>query len=411
MSSIRTAALACALLALACTERNEIAPSPDSGTRDAGTQDSQTWADGGAPDQGPGPGLDGAPADLTAAPDKSKPSGRQFKMGFYPLSHDTGQAALNFVKKAVASDGDLVMLQFMGGIPWAAALADKAYPTAMTNAWTFNKTLVPAGHQVALSLDPLNDKHTGLARNYGAAKGSPLPSPWDTYTFSHPNVIAAYLNYCKKAIDTFKPSHLSIGSEISTLVAKLPGSWTDYLKLHEAVYKGLKKSYPKLPVYATWYATSLLKGWTSDNHATQMAAFNKFIPHSDYLGLSLFPFASKYGTSTYPATMWKELLALSTKPVAVTASGYLATKVTLSGYTFNGTPQKQAAFVKELLDRASKGRFRLVVNTIVRDFDPLWKKTGSDPGAAALKNTGLYDVSGKARPAHAIWIKALKGKP
>ncbi len=52
-----------------------------------------------------------------------------------------------------------------------------------------------------------------------------------------------------------------------------------------------------------------------------------------------------------------------------------------------------------------------MVNTVVRDFDPLGKKTGSHPGAEALKNTGPYDVAGKPRPAHAVWLEALKGKP
>ncbi len=330
-------------------------------------------------------------------------------MGFFLLPHDTTASALAFNKKAISSDGDLVQLQFMNGIPWAAALAGKAYPTAMLAGWKNSKALVPASHEVLLLLDPLNDAHTGLARNYGSAKGSPLPSPWDTYTFSHANVIQAYLNYCKSAIDYFKPRYVSIGSELGSLVAKVPTAWTDYLSLHSAVYKALKQQHPKVAVFGTWYATNLLSGWSSVNHAAQMAAFKKFIPHSDFLGLALFPFASKYGTGAYPSTMWKELLALTSKPVAVSASGYLAAKLTVSGHTFEGTPKKQAAFVTELLARAQKSKFKLVVNTVVRDFDLLWKKTGSSPDAAALVNTGLYDQAGTPRPAHAVWMKVLKG--
>ncbi|HZL88721.1 MAG TPA: hypothetical protein VFB96_10140 [Pirellulaceae bacterium] len=70
-----------------------------------------------------------------------------------------------------------------------------------------------------------------------------------------------------------------------------------------------------------------------------------------------------------------------------------------------GTPQKQAAYYRKLLDLAQEREFAFVVNFVHQDYDLLWEKIkGTAPELfMAWRDCGLLDESGKPRPAYQVW--------
>ena len=80
----------------------------------------------------------------------------------------------------------------------------------------------------------------------------------------------------------------------------------------------------------------------------------------------------------------------------------------------NGTPEKQAAYLRTLLALAERRRFQFVVLFIHRDYDALWDKIKATAPELfiAWRDCGLLDENGKARPAYAVcreyFLKPLK---
>jgi hypothetical protein len=73
--------------------------------------------------------------------------------------------------------------------------------------------------------------------------------------------------------------------------------------------------------------------------------------------------------------------------------------------TLQGTPEKQAAYLRTLLSLADRRRFRFVVLFIHRDYDALWDaiKATAPELFMAWRDCGLIDEQGRARPAFLVW--------
>ncbi len=70
-----------------------------------------------------------------------------------------------------------------------------------------------------------------------------------------------------------------------------------------------------------------------------------------------------------------------------------------------GTPAKQEAYYRTLLELAQKREFAFVVSFVHQDYDALWEriKATSPELFVAWKDCGLLDEKGMARPAYRVW--------
>lgn len=371
------------------------------------------------------PAADGAPADAglgDGAADSSVGDGlgadaggptRPFRLGFTPFPYDTTTAAVDDVYLKLRKDADLYAYHTTSGVPWVEAaqgLPWTQYGQALRDTWTRHAAERRPSHAIYLGLTPLNDGRSGLAEYWGAQENMALPAPWSGYALDAPQVQAAYLAFCREAIEHYKPDYLAIGIEVNLLLENTPTAWPAYLKLHEAVYAALKKENPNLPIFATVTAVDLLPGFTSANEQTHRAALAELMKHSDYLALSLYPFMSSYLANPLPKGYLDDLIALAGgKPVVIAESGYPAQKTELKsfGLVFEGTESKQQAFVDQLLKKAEAAKMPFVVNFVLQDYDALWQKIGAGDADAVWRDTGLYDENGKARSALTTWRAAL----
>ncbi|MCA9657059.1 MAG: hypothetical protein KC486_01830 [Myxococcales bacterium] len=338
---------------------------------------------------------------------------RPFTLGMTPFPYDVTQEAVDWVYGRLAVDVDLLAFHTTSGVPWVEAGMDASadgYGASVKTIWATHLDQLGGGHEVYVALTPLDDSRSKLADYWAAEEHMPLPAPWDSYDFDAPEVKAAYLSFCRQAILTYEPDHFAIGIEVNLLKANAPERWDAFVDLHSATYTALKAEFPDLPVFATFTGVDLLEGWTALDHAAQMDALADVLPYSDYLGISFYPFMSAYLANPYPASAWDDFVALAGgKPVVIGESGFPAQTTELKDFmlTFEGTPEKQEAFVADMLAAADVHSFPFVVNFLVRDYDALWEAINGGDYEAIWRDTGFYDEGGAGRPALDTWLEAL----
>jgi len=347
---------------------------------------------------------------LTFSPAQAQPADtRPFYLGFTPFPYEVSLDAVRYTYARIASDADLIVHHFDNGVPWTEALAQTAYSDHVLDDWSFRRSLTPDTHQVMVTVTPIRLLRDGLALYRGSADDQPLPAPFDSYTFDHPDVIAAFIHYCDTIIDYFDPDYFLFGIEVNLLMKNAPDQWAAYMTLHRQVYAHLKAAYPDLPAFVSLTGIDLVEGYTDADHAAQAQALSDVLGYTDILGLSVYPYFTRYMTEAIPTALFDELAALTDKPLAVTETGYPAQdfRVDAGGGTFlnfASDPQKQADWARYLLESAAEHNLELVVNFIVRDYDALWRQIGALEDMSILwRDTGLYDEDGTARAALDVW--------
>ncbi len=335
------------------------------------------------------------------------PTTRPFRMGFTPFPYDISFEAVDYSYTTVFAEGDLIMHHFDSGVPWVEAL-EGTISQHLQDDWNYRLLRTPENHPVFLSLTPINFDRNGLALYHGTAEDQPLPAPWDTYSFNHPDVKTAYFNYVEQAITFFSPDYVNIGIEANLLMKISPHVWDDYMELHRETYIHLKELHPDLPIFVSMTGIDLLDGYTDVNHQDQLQAFRDLIDYTDIFALSMYPYMTKYMSNEVPQDMYDLLAEWTDKPMAISETGYPAQDFGIYvgdiRVQFFSDETKQADYIQFLLDEAYQHNFVFVVNFVLRDYDALWEKIGArEDLTIAWRDTGLFDENGNERPALSIW--------
>jgi arabinogalactan endo-1,4-beta-galactosidase len=217
----------------------------------------------------------------------------------------------------------------------------------------------------------------------------------------------AYLAYCRRGVEFFRPDYLAIGIEVNEVFQAGPDKWRAYVRLHRHVYEQLRKEHPKLPIFASFTLHGMLN-LRGDARAKMLAALQEIMPQNDVVGVSFYPFIAGGTTDIAGALAWlTRSFDAYGKPYAFVETGEAAQKLTFpsSGQVLAGTSEKQAAYYRALLAFAQSRRAEFVISFLYRDYDALWDKIrASSPEAfMAWRDCGLLDEAGMARPAYEIW--------
>lgn len=140
----------------------------------------------------------------------AEPASRTFRMGFTGFVYDTTPEAVAASRKFVRENGD-ILAHHIEGVPWTEALHDRPFPRAMLEEWEGKKTATPSRGKVYLAISP------GRGDLKVADKAGPLPSELRGKRYDDPLVIKAYLAYCRRAIEFFRPDYLAIGIEVNEI--------------------------------------------------------------------------------------------------------------------------------------------------------------------------------------------------
>jgi len=132
-----------------------------------------------------------------------KPTGtRRFRMGFTGFVYDVTPEAVVASRKFVRENGD-ILAHHIEGVPWAEALSGQPFPKVLLEEWEGKKSATPPSGQVYLAISP------GRGDLKVADKAGPLPKELIGKAYDDPLVMKAYLNYCRRAIEFFKPDYLA----------------------------------------------------------------------------------------------------------------------------------------------------------------------------------------------------------
>jgi hypothetical protein len=341
---------------------------------------------------------------------------RSFYMGFTPFPYAISQEAVDYTYNKIAENADIVNHHFDNGVPWVEALTNSEFHANIMNDWSYRKSATPAGKKIYVSVAPLNLLRTGLAYYRNEQDDMPLPSPWNSYNFSHEEVKTAYLNYCKRIIDFFKPDYFNMAIEANLLYVQKPDLWSDFLAFHAFIFQSLKQAYPELPIFSSVSGAYLLKGYFDNNdYVQQRLAVLQILENSDLYALSFYPYLSNYAGNPYPSDSFEELFKITSKPIAIAETGYAAQTFAIDNgagpVTISSDEDKQNKYIGDLLSACSKHHAVFVINFVLRDYDALWQAIGAkDDLTIAWRDTGLYDENGMERPALSTWRSYFKRK-
>jgi len=320
---------------------------------------------------------------------------------------------------------DVVAYSLQEGVPWPEALASSNSATYSENLrlyWNLVKSatdaVIPTKPRY-LMVNPIDvATYSRLAPYYGATSHLPLPAPWNTYGFDHPNVKQAFTNYLIAAVEYFQPAYLAIGIESNILLAKQPQQWAAYKEFNAYVYSAIKQRYPSLVVFTTVQYEQMLGMFIeSDTLQQQVHAFYPdvlerevaaLLQHSDLFAISTYPFMIENNilmgaTGALDRDYYDRALAIARaagKPLAVEQSGYITQDLVSGNVTLPGSEARQQAFVEHLLGMAHVNDLAFVINFVGTDYG---NNYGSLPGMNTWAYTGLRRQDFSAKPALAVW--------
>ena len=204
------------------------------------------------------------------------------------------------------SHADIVAHHFDNGIPWNEALHGEPYHENIMDDWNLRRTLTPEDSVVYVAMTPINLFRNSLAPYRGEADDMPLPEPWASYDFNHPDVKQAYLNHVMNTVEFFQPDYLAFSIEANLLWNGNPARWDAYFELHQETYTALKAEYPDLPVFASVLGVSFMDGYRDEDDAPRhRELLTDMMAYSDLYGISLYPFLTSLLTNDIPDSMWE----------------------------------------------------------------------------------------------------------
>ena len=350
----------------------------------------------------------GSPTALTQVAPAAPPY-----FGLHPFPFDFTTEALNKVHELAEDHGTLAVVQRDNGIPWAEALKNSRFPSAVENEWNDLARRIPDGRATYLALAPLAEDRVSL---HPHSQGSSTPGALRRAKLNDEAVKTAYLNYARRATQRFRPQYLNLGLEAGEMAARKPDRWPEFVDLYMHVRSELKREFPDLQIGISFGLPALME--------PDVARRSKqLVEASDYLCLSFYPYMSefyeKFGAKRLPPppAQWREPLAWASqytrKPIAICETGYSARNVDIPAFDLHmqGSPERQAEYVSELGDIARRNKYLFVVWAIAVDYDALYKKLPKGDGRYLLwQNIGFFDAQLRPRPAWDSWNRIVRAR-
>ena len=329
------------------------------------------------------------------------------KFGMTAFPYDYGDEAVRTTTKIIAKDADMFAIHLDECIAWQSLYKGKGLPADQRKKWIDLKKKIPAGHAVYVGLAPLNHDRETLV----SACDNKMPKKMRNAAFDSKAVKKAYLSYVREAVDIFDPQFLNIGIEVDGIAARRARDWPAFERLFVHVKKGIQSKNPDIKIGVSLTLHALL--------VPRIAKTAKsLVEKSDYLGLSVYPYASSFGEAFgYPplgkgADRWRKQLtwvrSYTDKPIAIAETGFTTKNINLPNYKLKmyGNSDDQAAYVHDLIRLARRDDYLFVVWFLAVDYDRLYEKMPQNAATEVnllWRNIGLYDGNLKPKQALKEW--------
>ena len=322
---------------------------------------------------------------------------RPYKMGFSTwLYAPTGEAIMNTVK-FLKEEGDMYTIKFDEVIPWRSLIDNQPLPAE------FQKKIYDVAihrlpdHKLQLCLTAVKDSFDGLLNDVDGS----LPQE----TYSSTVIVDAYIKYCEKMIEVFRPDYVLTGMKSNELYLNNPNAWKAYEKFSKAVITKLKSRHRNILFGESINLNKLInpdKQLKETKHKRDIINFSR---HFDFVPITFHPFMSAYSSPKEIQAAFDFLHKNIRKPIAIAETAQIAQSVQLKDITLVSNQEIQKSYINTLFKNAKKKRYLYISYWAYRDCDALVATLppGIKESAMVIKDTGLVDEKGNHRPAFNSW--------
>ncbi len=332
---------------------------------------------------------------------QSLPPSRTFFMGVSPWPYDFTSAAVNDTYAFIDKYTDLNVHHFDDGVPWPEALEQKPYHPNVERDLSARAARLRKDHKTYVAVTPAREG--GVVGYWARQSSMPLPDHWKRKAIDDPEVLRAYLAFCRDLIRRFHPDFMAYGIEVN-MIAKDRARWASFVRLAKEVYTSLKAEHPSLPLFVSLQVDVF---WQDPKG--QRDAITQILPYTDFIAASAYPyFAGHHDPALLPRGFFSEVAALALdKPFVVAETGFIANDMEAFGLKVPGREDWQRDYLTFVLEESNRLHAQFVMWFVSRDYDALWDRVkflGSEVELfKVFKNTGLLDGTGGARPAMETW--------
>lgn len=343
--------------------------------------------------------------DVFETPDET----RTFRMGFTAFPYDESAEALTETYQNVTQLGDLFLNHLDFGVPWDEALNGLPFPEEVQNTLDATRTGLQPGTKVVLTATPTDQNRNQLARywnNNGTHQD--LPVFWQNKAFNDPDVITAYLQYCRRIIDAVDPDYFGYGIETNSSFRNSDPEFEAFLELAETVYTTLKAEYPQLPIFLSIQDQSF-----PNSKSELLVTSGRLLAHSDIIAISTYPFLyyldiqRDANPALFEDDWLQDFRAIDpSKPIAISETGFCAEDLVIEnlGIDIQGRPEWQEAYMHKLFDMAQRSDLEFLAWFVYRDYDMLYNRTVNPADILKVwRDNGLRDGVGDKRASHLVW--------
>ncbi|MCG7908887.1 MAG: hypothetical protein JAY82_03840, partial [Candidatus Thiodiazotropha taylori] len=136
---------------------------------------------------------------------------RSFYLSFTYQPYDWSETAFEDTVSFIDTHSDMVFHYFDDGVPWEEASKHSKYHENVESLLGKRVESITDNQKVAVGVNFLGKDRRTLAAYWGAEDSLPRPGKWNNLKINHPDVINAYISYCRSMIMRFKPDYFIYG--------------------------------------------------------------------------------------------------------------------------------------------------------------------------------------------------------
>lgn len=332
---------------------------------------------------------------------------RSFLMSMTYQPYDWSDEAFDETYRFIQKNADATFFYFDDGVPWSEALNGTPFHQNV-NADIEEKLLqAQKSDQLFVGVNFLGKDRSSLASYWAKEDSMALPENWAEKTLGDPDVVKAYIQYCKRMIAAFKPTVFIYGMEVDSVRMDVGSKDFEVLQAFiSAVYTELKKEFPDVKHVLTFVLLP------EEDMRTKVDMVRALLPYTDIYAVSLYPYlfdGIAGDANKIPSRLLSQVRDyIRDKPFAIAETGFNAKRWSVLSKLIwiAGDETSQSRYVRFLLAEADQLDAVFVNWWVPRDLDALWlkmKASGADPMYSQWNSNGLMRANGEARPSYYVW--------
>lgn len=178
---------------------------------------------------------------------------RSFYLGLTYQPYDWSEQAFEETYSFIANNSDMIFHYFDDGVPWEEASSDSKYHNNVESQLNERMKHIRKNQKITVGVNFLGKDRRTVAFYWGKEDSLPRSGKWANYGINHPDVISAYISYCRSMIKRFNPDYFIYGMEVDSVELDITSKEFQALEtVITRTYIELREEFPNLPLVLTF---------------------------------------------------------------------------------------------------------------------------------------------------------------